>query len=94
MRQKTFVLWVVCDEPLNSTTNLESDSQPNRSPSLPVSAQQYHSVLAHQNHAVSAQCPADLVHLLRADIVDGDDENRFVLLEEILELVEVDGFVR
>jgi hypothetical protein len=29
------------------------------------------------------------VHLLRRDIVDGDDENGSVLLEQALELVEV-----
>jgi hypothetical protein len=36
---------------------------------------------------------ADLVHLLRADIVDADDEDRLVFFEEALELVEVAGLV-
>jgi hypothetical protein len=31
------------------------------------------------------------VHLLRADIVDGDDEDRLVLVEQALELIEVSG---
>lgn len=34
------------------------------------------------------------MHLLRADIVDGDDEDGLVLLEQALELVEVAGLVR
>lgn len=31
------------------------------------------------------------MHLLRADIVDGDDENRLVLVEQALQLLEVTG---
>ena len=31
------------------------------------------------------------MHLLRRDIVDGDDEDRAVLLEENLKLLEVSG---
>jgi hypothetical protein len=33
------------------------------------------------------------VHLLRADIVDGDDENGLIILQQALELVEVAGLV-
>lgn len=33
------------------------------------------------------------MHLLRADIVDGDDEDGLVLLEQALELIEVAGLV-
>jgi hypothetical protein len=36
---------------------------------------------------------SDLVHLLGADIVNTDDEDRLVLFEEALELVEVAGLV-
>lgn len=36
---------------------------------------------------------ANLVHLLRRDIVDFDDEDGLVLLEQALELVEVAGLV-
>ncbi len=36
---------------------------------------------------------SNLVHLLRADIVNGDDEDALILLEETLELVEVAGLV-
>lgn len=36
---------------------------------------------------------ANLVHLLRADIVDGDDEDRAVLLQQALELVEIAGLI-
>lgn len=35
----------------------------------------------------------DLVHLLRGDIVNLDDEDRLVLLEESAELLEVCGLV-
>jgi len=49
----------------------------------------YHGVLAHQDDALAAHAVADLVHLLRGDIVDGDDEDALVLLEQALELVEV-----
>lgn len=50
-----------------------------------------HGVLAHQNDTLAAHRLSDLVHLLRRDIVDTDDENGLVLLKECLELVEVDG---
>lgn len=50
-----------------------------------------HGVLAHEHDAFAAQRLADLVHLLRRDIVDGDDEDALVLLEERLELVKVSG---
>ena len=50
-----------------------------------------HSVLAHKDHSFSAQGLADLVHLLGADIVDADDEDRLVFVEKCLELVKVDS---
>jgi hypothetical protein len=50
-----------------------------------------HGVLAHQHDTLAAERVADLVHLLRRDIVDGDDEDALVLLEERLELLEVDS---
>lgn len=53
----------------------------------------YHSVLAHQDNAISTEGVADFVHLLRADIVNRDDEDGTVLLEQALELVEVAGLV-
>ena len=54
----------------------------------------YHGVLAHQHDTLPAQALPDLVHLLRGDIVDGDDEDALVLLEQSLELVEVLGLFR
>lgn len=36
---------------------------------------------------------ANLVHLLRRDIVDLDDEDGLVVLEQALELVEIAGLV-
>lgn len=51
-----------------------------------------HGVLAHQDDTLAAHRLTDLVHLLRRDIVDGDNEDGLVLLEESLELVKVDGF--
>lgn len=50
-----------------------------------------HGVLSHEDDTLAAQRLADLVHLLRRDIVDGDDEDALVLLEERLELLEVSG---
>lgn len=50
-----------------------------------------HGVLAHENDALTAEGLSDLVHLLRGDIVDGDNEDALVLLEERLELIEVDS---
>jgi hypothetical protein len=71
--EETFILWGVCDETLNGTTN--------------------HGVLSHQDDTLSAEGSTDLVHLLRADIVNTDDEDGLVLFEEALELVEVAGLV-
>jgi hypothetical protein len=65
--------------------------------SLPLSRSlycPYHRVLAHEDDALVAEGDADLVHLLRRDIVDGDDKDGAVLLEQALELVEVAGLVR
>ncbi len=55
--------------------------------------QTHHGVLAHQDHTLSAERLPDLVHLLRRDIVDRDDEDGFVLLQQALELVEVASLV-
>ena len=49
----------------------------------------YHGVLSHKDHTLGAHGVTDLVHLLRRDIVDTDDEDAVVLLEERLQLVEV-----
>lgn len=51
----------------------------------------YHSILPHQHHPLTSQTLPNLVHLLRGDIVDGDDEDALVVVEESLELVEVGG---
>ena len=53
----------------------------------------YHGVLAHQDNTLASKSHSDLVHLLRADIVDFDDEDGVVLLQQALELVEVAGLV-
>lgn len=53
----------------------------------------YHGVLAHQDDTLATEGLSDLVHLLRADIVDRDDEDGLVLLEKALELVKVAGLV-
>ena len=50
-----------------------------------------HGVLAHEDDTLAAERLTDLVHLLRRDIVDGDDEDALVLLEEDIELLEVSG---
>lgn len=53
----------------------------------------YHGVLAHQDDAIAAEGLTNLVHLLRRDIVDRDDEDGRVLLQQALQLVEVAGLV-
>jgi hypothetical protein len=54
----------------------------------------HHGVLAHQDNTLTTKGMSDFVHLLRADIVDADDEDRVVLFEEALELLEIAGLVR
>src|SRR2546421_4878655 len=51
-----------------------------------------HGILSHQDDCLPSQRLADFVHLLRADIVDRDDEDGLVVLEQALELFEVDSF--
>lgn len=58
----------------------------------------YHGILPHKYNAlkiriIGSQAPPDLVHLLRADIVHGDNENGFILFQQAFELVEVASFV-
>ena len=52
-----------------------------------------HSVLSHQDNTLSTETLTNLVHLLRADIVDNHDEDGPVLLQQALELVKVAGLV-
>lgn len=51
-----------------------------------------HGVLSHQDDRGASKRRSDLVHLLRADIVDADDEDGLVLVEQALQLVEVNCF--
>jgi hypothetical protein len=53
----------------------------------------HHRVLAHQDNTLTAEGVSDFVHLLRANIVDADDEDRLVLFEKALELLKVAGLV-
>lgn len=55
--------------------------------------QTYHGVLSHENDTLTTEGLSDLVHLLGADIVDGDDEDRLVLLQQAPELLEINGLV-
>lgn len=61
--------------------------------SLKRSQCSYHGVLAHQNDTLTAHGLADLVHLLRGDIVDRDDEDRLVLLQQPFQFVKVSCLV-
>lgn len=68
-----------------------SQVSPNPGLARPVKrADTYHGVLAHQHNSLLAERLSDLVHLLRADIVDGDDEDGLVLLKQRLELGELE----
>lgn len=55
---------------------------------LPIA---YHGVLPHENDTLATETQANLVHLLRADIVDGDNEDGLVFLKKALEPIEVSG---
>lgn len=52
-----------------------------------------HRIFSHQNNTlrltISSKALSNLVHLLRTDIVDGDDENGFVRVQQTLKLVEI-----
>jgi len=43
-------------------------------------------VLAHQENGLATQGDTNLLHLVRADVVDGADEDMLVLLEVLVEL--------
>ena len=52
-----------------------------------------HGVLSHQDDTLSTETVTNLVHLLRADIVNNHDEDGPVGLQQALELVKVAGLV-
>lgn len=85
--EETLVLGVVADEALDGTANLRGLAVATRG--LRALFLAYHGVLSHQDDSLSAERLTDLVHLLRADIVDTDDEDGVVFLEQALELLEV-----
>lgn len=89
MRQQALILRILCDEALDGTTNLEQISE--YIPAQLSLSNSYHGVLAHQDDSLTTEGVADLVHLLRADIVDGDNENGPILIEKALQLLEVSG---
>lgn len=97
MGKETLIFGEVGDETFNGSSNLRISSSSARRPYISLGKNRYHSILAHQDDALhlpsTSQALPDLVHLLRADIVDGDDEDGFVLFEQALELVEVSGLV-
>ncbi len=53
----------------------------------------YHGILPHQDYTLSTESLANFMHLLRADIIDSDNEDAAVLFEETFQLVEVPGLV-
>lgn len=57
----------------------------------------YHGVLSHKNNTLRLTIPSqtlsNLVHLLRTDIVDGDNEYGFMGFQQALKLVEVGRLV-
>lgn len=75
----------------------DQSRRPIRWSHIPPRSLTYHRVLSHQHNArnftASSQTLSDLVHLLRADIVNRNNEDRFVLFKQGLELVEVDSLV-
>jgi hypothetical protein len=89
--KKTLVLWVVGLETLDGSADLICVRLDPRW--ILCSNVAYHGVLAHQDNTLATERVTNLVHLLRADIVDGDNENAPVLVEEALELIEIAGLV-
>jgi hypothetical protein len=81
-RKDALVVRVVAEEALDGTANLDILST--NAPYFATLYPPYHSVLSHQNDTASTEGQTDLVHLLRADIVDGDDEDGAVVLEKRL----------
>ena len=80
MGKETLVLGEVGDEALDGAADLESwlsAKEACRARHLRFWA--YHGVLSHEDNAIdlaiASQAFSDLVHLLGADIVDGDDED-------------------
>lgn len=63
----------------------------------PILVLAHHCILAHQNYtlylAIAPQTLPDFVHLLRADVVNGDNEDGFVFFQQGLELIKVSGLV-
>lgn len=46
----------------------------------------HHGVLPHKNYGVTAQSLTDILELIRADVIGGDDENLAIVLEQLAEL--------
>ena len=91
--EETLILGAVVDEGLEGTANLDFSVSRRKGETGGGGSCAYHGVLAHQDDTILAEGVTDLVHLLGGDIVDFDDENRLVLLQQALELVEVTGLV-
>jgi hypothetical protein len=89
--KETFVLGGIGNEALDRAADLESCESALRISSPYITS--HHGVLAHQDDTLAAEGPSDFVHLLGADIVDADDEDRLVFFEETLKLIEVAGLV-
>lgn len=88
--EQTLVLGVVVDEALDGTANLDNSSACGTGTGG-FRGSSYHGVLTHQDDTLATETQTNLVHLLRADIVDTDNEDRLVLIEKGLELLEVSG---
>jgi hypothetical protein len=91
VRKKTLILWGIRKEALDGTTDLY-ESQNHHFHST-VDCVSYHGVLSHQDNALTTEGLTNLVHLLGADIVNGDDEDAAILLEKALQLIEIAGLV-
>lgn len=46
----------------------------------------HHGVLPHKNYRVTTETLADILELIRADVIGGDDENLAIVLEQLAEL--------
>ena len=80
VRKQTIIFGEVGDKALDGSSDLSQTYQnpTTLSPTLAI----YHSILPHEydplNLSFASQAFTNLMHLLRADIVDGDDEDTLV----------------
>ena len=90
VRKQAFVLWEIADEAFDGSSYLECGQSAHSWYNSELTAFSlslfmvaiYHGILSHENNSfcfsTASETLTDFMHLLRADIVDGDDEDGLV----------------